>query len=59
MKLCNPDGPTGLNRRLMTFESSNVHPEIAARAREMLAPYELSKVKSVSSSVATFYVWVG
>lgn len=56
--MCNPDGPNGLNRKMMQFNSTHVKPFIARRVRAMLKDIELSRVQRASPGAATFYVWV-
>ena len=55
----NPHGRKGMNRRVLSFDPATVHPQIAARVREILEEHQLSKVQLNSNGVATFYVWVG
>ena len=56
--LCNPQGREGLNKKILNFNITAVHPEIAARAKQILAAYELKDLQAVSPGAGTFYVWV-
>ena len=55
----NPQGQMGMNRRIMEFDPSKVHPEITARSKEILDQVELREIQAVSAGAGTFYVWVG
>ncbi|XP_064609540.1 uncharacterized protein LOC135473611 [Liolophura sinensis] len=57
-KRCNPTGPDGLKRRVLEFDVDQLHPEIAARAAQILSEVELDDVRLISSGAAAFYVWV-
>ena len=47
-----------LNRRVQLLAVDDLHPEIVARARQILDDLDLEKVKNVSAGAGTFYVWV-
>lgn len=54
---CSPDGPKGMNRRLMTFNPDDLHQFIVERAFDLLKVIKLADVQRASPGAATFYVW--
>jgi len=55
--LCNPDGPNGLNRKLMQFDAEKVDPFIIDRVEILLRDIPLTAIQRASPGAATFYVW--
>jgi CBS-domain-containing membrane protein len=53
--MCNP----ATTKRIMDFDIDSVHPDIAAKARQVLSEHKLATLQPVSQAAATFYVWVG
>ena len=54
----NDTGPEGLNSQIEDFEVTTLHPEVAARAKEILQKYRLDDVRENSEAAAVFYQWV-
>lgn len=54
---CFPDGPNGMNRRIMTFDPETLDPFITKRSWQILSDIRLSDVQRASPGAATFYVW--
>lgn len=57
-RLCNPQGHSGLNRRMFELQPSRINPELLARAKEIFQDIDISKVQNVGPGAVTFYVWV-
>ena len=55
---CKTIGPNDLLRRVRQFNFKQVHPEIAARSKEILQRFRLDDVRDKSEGAAAFYVWV-
>ena len=56
--MCNPYGMQGLNRRIQTLDIERLHPEIVARAKQLLTGFQFPQVQRVSSGAALFFMWV-
>ncbi|KAK2168167.1 hypothetical protein NP493_1243g00005 [Ridgeia piscesae] len=54
---CKTIGPNDLLRRVRQFNLKQVHPEIAARSKEILQHFRLDDVRDKSEGAAAFYVW--
>ena len=52
----NPDNKD-IFSRVTDMDEDLIHPEIAAMAKEILAPYTEESVKHVSAEVASVYSW--
>ena len=57
-KLCVVISATGLYRRVKDFEITKLHPEIAARAAQILAKHRQEIVTDISAGAGTFFMWV-
>ncbi|KAK6172896.1 hypothetical protein SNE40_016466 [Patella caerulea] len=57
-KRCVVCGKYGLHSRLHEIQPDEVHPSIAARAREILAGHSLLEANTVSPGVGALYTWV-
>jgi hypothetical protein len=55
-RLSNPQGHSGLRRKLLDFDASVVKPEMAAAAGVILDRVDIEKVKTCAAAF-TFYVW--
>ena len=42
----------------MDFKVDRLHPEIAARAKQILQKWRVDDVKAKSAGAGTFYIWV-
>ena len=56
--VCNPNGKNGLQRKIMTFDTKAVHPELMARCKEILDEFSVTEVQKISAGAGTFFVWV-
>lgn len=54
----NDTGADGLLSRIDNFDVTNLHPEVAAKAKEILQKYRVDDVREKSDAAATFYTWV-
>ena len=57
-KMSNPIGPSGLQKRLMKFDYKRCHPQMVARAREILDQIHFDDIVKASRGGACFYVYV-
>ena len=51
-------GPEGINNRIMDFDIVNLHPEVAARSKEVLQKYRSEDVRKENEAAFTYYQWV-
>ena len=55
----NDPGSDGISSRIQNFDIVDLHPEVAARSKEILQKYRLDDVRNESATAATYYQWVG
>ena len=57
-KICCQTGDKGLNRKILDFNITQIHPDKVSKSNAILERYRLAEVQTVSAGAATFYVWV-
>ena len=55
----NDPSSEGISSRIQNFDIVDLHPEVAARSKEILQKYRLDDVRNESATAAAYYQWVG
>ena len=51
-------GSEGISNRIINFDIVDLHPEVAARSKEILQKYRLDDVRNENEAAAIYYQWV-
>ena len=54
----NDPGSEGISNRIINFDIVDLHPEVAARSKEILQKYRLDDVRNENEAAAIYYQWV-
>ena len=54
----NDPGSERISNRIINFDIVDLHPEVAARSKEILQKYRLDDVRNENEAAAIYYQWV-